>query len=68
MDGQLARSTENAILNSLKKRNAIFSMDHVNLRFSGFTESWAESSISVSTIRQLLDFVEEDEESDSNFL
>ena len=68
MDGQLARSTEIAILKSLKKRKAIFSTDHVKLRFSGFTESWAQSSISVSTIRQLLDFVEEDEESDSNSL
>lgn len=62
MDGQLARSTETAILKSLKKRAAVFSKDHVEIRFSGFTESWTQSSVPISTIRQLLDLVEIDEE------
>lgn len=61
MDGELVRRTELAILKSLRKRKAVFAKNAIDVRFSGFTESWTRTSFPVESIRHLLDLVEDDE-------
>jgi hypothetical protein len=61
MDGELARRTEAAILSALKSRNVAFSQEVIDLRFIGFTESWSATSLRVASIKELLEFVHEDE-------
>jgi hypothetical protein len=62
MDGSLAKSFETSILKSLRLRGA--SMAHTTdiRQFDGWTEAWTKDSLSVTSFKQLLDWVYEDDE------
>ena len=61
MKGQLAKHLESAILLSLERRGAILGSKAGLEKFDGYSEAWTKSSLMVSNIRQLLDWVYEDE-------
>jgi hypothetical protein len=65
IDGVLARDLERACLRALGKRGAAFVKDLDMERFDGWTEAWSLSSLHVTSLRELLDFVYEDEDSPS---
>ena len=61
MDGHLTSHLETAILRAVEKRGASLA-NKVNIeKFDGFTEAWTKSSLSVTSLRQLLEWVYEDE-------
>jgi hypothetical protein len=62
LEGQLTRDLENAILQMLKVRGAQFACDMDVKPFNGWTESWERNSFPVSLLKELLDFVYEDDE------
>ena len=61
MDGAATRDLETAILRSLKRRGAVFANKSDGRKFDGWSESWLKSSVKVSGLNDLLDFVHEDE-------
>lgn len=61
MEGLLAQDLETSILKSLKIRNAIFANEIDMIQFGGWTEAWTSASLNVSSIKQLIDWVYEDE-------
>ena len=61
MDGAATRDLETAILRSLKRRGAVFANKSDGRKFDGWSESWLKSSVKVSGLKDLLDFVHEDE-------
>jgi hypothetical protein len=61
MDGALARTTEQAILKAVKARGAAMAPTTDTSQFDGWTEAWMRASLPVSQLRELLDFVYEDE-------
>lgn len=62
MDGALARSFETSILKSLKMRGAIMAHKTDIRQFDGWTEAWTRDSLSVTSFKQLLGWVYEDDE------
>ena len=62
MDGTLARSFETSILRSLKIRGAMMANKADIRRFDGWTEAWTKDSLSVTSFKQLLDWVYQDDE------
>ena len=62
MIGESARGLEVAILSALSRRGAVFANQNNGKKFDGFTESWLKSSLKVSGLKDLLDFVHEDEQ------
>ena len=61
LDGHHIQDMETAALRSLKKRKAIFANDVGGQVFDGWTEAWIKSSLTVTSIKQILDWVYEDE-------
>lgn len=61
IDGVLARDLERACLRALSKRGAVFVKDLDMERFDGWTEAWSLSSLRLTTLREVLDFVYEDD-------
>ena len=61
MDGHLTRQLETGILRSIKKRGAIFGNKTNQKVFDGYTEAWTQRSINVTAIRQLLNWLYEDD-------
>jgi hypothetical protein len=61
MSGELARKWEVSILKALESRGAVFGNLAGVKKFDGFTESWLKSSVTVSGLKELMDFVHEDE-------
>ena len=61
MDGYLTQKLETSCLQTLAKRGAIFGHKSGIDQFDGYTEAWTKSSLNVSSIRQMLDWVYEDE-------
>jgi hypothetical protein len=61
MDGSLTRDLETAILRSLKRRGAVFANKADGRKFDGWTEAWLKSSVNVSGLKDLLNFVHEDD-------
>ena len=61
MDGHLTRQLESSCLEALKKRGAILGHNSGTTKFDGYTEAWTKASLSVTSIKQLLDWVYEDE-------
>jgi hypothetical protein len=61
LDGYLARDLERACLNTFRKRGARFAREIDISRFDGSTESWGKKSLNVTSIKQILDWVYEDE-------
>ena len=61
MDGASTRALETAILQTLKRRGAVFANQNNGKKFDGWSESWLKSSVKVSGLKELLDFVHRDE-------
>ncbi len=61
MDGHLAQRLETAILHAVERRGAVLGHKAQIEKFDGYSEAWTKSSLSVSNIGQLLDWVYEDE-------
>ena len=62
MDGSLAKSFETSILLALKARGAKMANKTDIKQFDGWTEAWTQNSLLVTSFKQLLDWVYEDDE------
>jgi hypothetical protein len=60
-DGYLIQKLETACLHSLEKRGAILGHKAGIDKFDGYTESWIKSSLKVESIKQIIDWVYEDD-------
>ena len=61
MDGHLTQKLEDDCLLALKKRGAVLGRKGSLTRFEGHTEAWTKKSLNVKSIKQILDWVYEDE-------
>jgi hypothetical protein len=61
VEGVLAQDLERKSLRSLKKRGAQFSNAKGAKKFDGYSEAWTKASLNVTSIKQILDWVYEDE-------
>ncbi len=61
MDGHLTQKLENDCLHALEKRGAILGHKAGIEKFDGYSEAWTKSSLNVTSIKQILDWVYEDE-------
>ena len=61
MDGHLTQKLENDCLHALEKRGAILGHKAGIEKFDGYTEAWTKKSLNVTSIKQILDWVYEDE-------
>ena len=61
MEGVLAQELERKLLLALKRRNAKFSNRSGAKKFDGYSEAWTRASLNVASIKQILDWVYEDE-------
>jgi hypothetical protein len=59
--GDVVRTWETEILRTLKRRGASFTADQEQGKFTGFSESWIKSSLTVKSIREMMTMVEADE-------
>jgi hypothetical protein len=61
MDGHLTQQLETSCLHALEKRGAVLGHKAGIAKFDGYTEAWTKASINVTSIRQILEWVYEDE-------
>ena len=61
MDGHITRQLETSCLYSLEKRGATLGRKAGIEKFDGYTEAWTKKSLNVTSIKQILDWVYEDE-------
>jgi hypothetical protein len=61
MDGHLTQKLETDCLHELEKRGAILGHKAGIEKFDGYSEAWTKSSLNVTSIKQLLDWVYENE-------
>jgi hypothetical protein len=61
MDGHLTQKLETNCLHALEKRGAILGHKARIDKFDGYTEAWTKASLNVTSIKQILDWVYEDE-------
>lgn len=61
MDGHLTRELERSCLHALKKHGATLGNRATVEKFDGNTEAWTKASLNVTSIKQILDWVYEDE-------
>jgi hypothetical protein len=61
MDGIIAQHLEREFLAALSIRKAIFANKAGLEKFDGYTEAWTEASLSVTSIKEILEWVYEDE-------
>jgi hypothetical protein len=61
MDGQLTTSIETSILRALRKRGALFANRAGVQQFDGWSEAWMTASHRVTGLKELLDYVYEDD-------
>lgn len=61
MDGHLTRQLETSCLHAIEKRGAILGHKAEIAKFDGYSEAWTKSSLNVTSIKQILDWVYEDE-------
>ncbi len=61
MDGHLTQKLETDCLHALEKRGAILGHKAGVDKFDGYTEAWTKKSLNVTSIKQILDWVYEDE-------
>ena len=61
MEGHLARQMETAILHAVERRGAILGHKAGIEKFDGYSEAWTKDSLTVSSFKQLLGWVYEDE-------
>ena len=62
MEGHLARQLETAILHAVERRGAVLGHKADIEKFDGYSEAWTKDSLSVTSFKQLLDWVYEDDE------
>ena len=63
MEGLLAKQLESQMLHILKKKSARFVNKMHGQRFSGYSEAWTKQSLNVTSIKQILAWVYEDDSS-----
>jgi hypothetical protein len=61
MDGQLTQKLETDCLHALEKRGAILGHKAGIDKFDGYSEAWTKKSLNVTSIKQILDWVYEDD-------
>ena len=61
MDGHLTQKLETDCLHALEKRGAILGHKAGIEKFDGYTEAWTKKSLNVTSIKQILDWVYENE-------
>jgi hypothetical protein len=61
MDGHYTRQLELDCLHALEKRGAVLGHKAGVEKFDGYTEAWTKESLKVTSIKQILDWVYEDE-------
>ena len=61
MDGHLTQKLETNCLHALEKRGAVLGHKAGIEKFDGYTEAWTKQSLTVTSIKQILDWVYEDE-------
>jgi hypothetical protein len=61
MDGLAAQKWETGILNMLKRHGADLSPTHIVGKFDGYSEAWVKSSMEISSIKEMMALVREDE-------
>ena len=62
MNGVYTQRLERDVLKALKKRKAKFAKKAGIDKFDGYTEAWTKKSLEVTSIKQILDWVYEDEQ------
>ena len=63
LEGHHIQDLETSALRSLKKRNAEFANHAGGGAFDGWTEAWTKESLTASSIKQIMDWVYQDEDS-----
>ena len=61
MEGYLARQLETVILHAVEHRGAVLGHKAEIEKFDGYSEAWTKDSLSVTSFKQLLDWVYEDD-------
>lgn len=61
MDGHLTQTLETNCLHALEKRGAVLGHKAGIVKFDGYSEAWTKASLTVTSIKQILDWVYEDE-------
>ena len=61
MDGHLTQKLETDCLHALEKRGALLGHKAGIEKFDGYSEAWTKKSLNVTSIKQILDWVYEDE-------
>ena len=61
MDGHLTQKLETDCLHALEKRGAILGHKAGIEKFDGYSEAWTKKSLNVTSIKQILEWVYEDE-------
>ena len=62
MEGHLAQQLETAILHAAERRGAVLGHKADIEKFDGYTEAWTKDSLKVTSFKQLLDWVYEDDQ------
>ena len=65
MDGHLTQTMETNCLYALEKRGAVLGHKAKIESFDGYSEAWTKSSLTVTSIKQIFDWVYEDEDINS---
>ena len=63
MEGHLAQQLETEILHAVERRGAVLGHKAQIEKFDGYSEAWTKDSLSVTSFKQLLDWVYEDDQS-----
>lgn len=61
MEGHLAQQLETAILHAVERRGAVLGHKAEIVKFDGYSEAWTKASLNANSIKQLLDWVYEDD-------
>jgi len=61
MDGRLTQQLETAMLHALERRGAVLGHKAGIEKFDGYSEAWMKNSLLVSSLKQLLDWIYDDE-------
>jgi DNA-directed RNA polymerase subunit RPC12/RpoP len=61
MEGYLAKALESDSLTAIRSRGGVFANKSNLKKFDGYTEAWTKGSLNVTSIKQILDWVYEDE-------
>ncbi len=62
MVGDLARQWETDILRMLRKKGAVVGSKEIAGKFTGFTESWTQTSFPIASLKELMELVRASEE------